>query len=292
MNKIKSLLFIILGGLSISAYANSNPHDDWQQWRNSYEKSLTGKGGWLSLAGLYWLNQGLNTLGSAPDNHHQLPQSAPAYVGEIIIDQSHILFKRLHQETLIDGEPKELAPLSVLPPTQVNFGHFEFFIIEREKKLALRLLNNNSPQAKRFRGTRFMPFNPDGIVPAKLQPHSSPQTMQVATVYGTTRTEQSAGWIVFEIMGSQQRLEAVDYGADSPLYLFFSDATTGETTYSAGRYLEVNRPDQQGNLTIDFNRAYNPPCAFTPYATCPLTPPQNRLNVAIKAGELDYHQSD
>ena len=286
LNFLPCLVFML--GLCKAPTLLADPHQAWQVWRAKYESSLTSHDGWLSLAGLYWLNPGINTLGSAPTNQHRFPQHAPAHVGEIHVDEQTLLLKSALSELTINEQRLSQAVLRIDDPTRVKFGQFEFFLIEREQKLALRLIDHDSPNRRNFVGTRFFPFKHEALITGHLSPHPTPQIIQVATVYGTTRNEQSAGWIEFTIEGETQRLEAVDYGENSPLYLFFSDATSGHTTYPAGRYLQVDRADSNGQIMIDFNRSYNPPCAYTPYATCPLTPPQNRLKVPIIAGELDY----
>jgi len=289
ISKINALLFLLFSSLfCLSVHADEYSYDGWLTWKQEYDQSLAARDGWLALAGLYWLEPGVNTLGSAKKNHHRFPANAPRKVGQIIVDENTIQFESALTDLTIDGETRRHSILSTEPPTRVAFGQFEFFVIERENKFALRLIDTQSPRSQSFSGTRFMPYQPQAIIQAKLIPHDKPTQMSVATVYGTTRQETSAGWLEFKLAGKLQRIEAVDYGEDSPLYLFFSDATSGETTYDAGRYLKVDWPDKNGDTVIDFNRAYNPPCAYTEYATCPLTPPQNRLEIGINAGELDY----
>ncbi|MCW9000708.1 MAG: DUF1684 domain-containing protein, partial [Kangiellaceae bacterium] len=163
--------------------------------------------------------------------------------------------------------------------------HYEFFILKREKGFAIRLIDTTPLAEKDF--TRFIPFDEKWIVTARHVAPKPEQKIRMATVYGTTREDYSAGYLEFQINGELQRLEAVDYGPGEPMYIMFSDTTNGESTYSAGRYIKVGWPNEKGITLVDFNRAYNPPCAYTLYATCPLTPKQNRLEIAINAGELD-----
>lgn len=279
-----ALILIYPDTLIASDYNQST----WREWQKEYNQSLIGKDGWLRLAGLYWLEPGNNTLGSADHNMHRFPADAPLEIGSINLYQDKLIFKTKDTNVLVDGKKIDLALLSSTDTTRVKFSHYEFFALQREGKFALRLVDNKINLESKFAGSRFMSFDQSLVVKATLVPRNTPQTINVATVYGTNRKEKSAGWIEFNVNNTIQRIEAVDYGRDLPLYLFFSDLTNGETTYDAGRYLKVEWPDKNGATIVDFNRAYNPPCAYTPYATCPLTPPQNRLNVPIKAGELNY----
>jgi len=293
---IKTKLMLICSiGFYLVACTSVPPYyaeSDWQLWKQQYDKDLTGYGGWLSLAGLYWLEPGSNTLGSGTGNTHQFPSHAPKQVGTILVNQKQVVFDSQLDKISINHKPIKSGVLSVKDATPVNFDAFEFFVIEREGNLAIRLIDNNSPAANTFKGSKFYTFDNQAIIKGKLVPHQKPTIINVATVYGTNRKEKSAGMVHFEYKGSKGSLEVVDYGETSPLYLFFSDLTNGETTYDAGRYLKFKRADKNGNVILDFNRAYNPPCAFTEYATCPLTPPQNRLNFAIKAGELNYKKEN
>ena len=203
------------------------------------------------------------------------------------MQDDQITFTTTHNKVLVNSQSVDTSSLSVEDKTVVSFNQYEFHLIKREIGYALRLIDNSMDKSKLFKGTKFYPFNQSWVVPARLIQHESPRTIRIPTVYGTIRNDDSAGWLEFDIRGTKHKLQAVNYGKESPMYVMFSDKTSGDVTYGAGRYLEVNWPDENGNTYIDFNRAYNPACAFTNYATCPLTPPQNRLTIDILAGELD-----
>lgn len=266
--------------------------ESWNKWKKDYELSLTGKSGWLSLVGLYWLTEGENSIGSAKKNQHIFPNNTPAFVGNIAVRKGKLKFDSHASHILVNGQPLKHSMLSVDDRTLVTFGNFEFYIIKREKGFAVRLIENNSNIATNFTGTRYIPFNDAWVLPAKLRLSKQIDTLKIPTVYGTIREEKSAGWLEFEIANKTYQLQAVDYGKESPMYVMFSDRTSGYTTYGAGRYVEVDWPDENGNTFIDFNRAFNPPCAYTSFATCPLTPKQNRLKIKINAGELDLLTHD
>lgn len=288
---LRAIAFFLVLFVNSPVIAQDSFQSYWEIWRQEYNNSLTGKDGWLRLAGLYWLQPGNNTLGSAAHNMHRFPARAPSELGSITIDKDKVVFQAKYSNTLIDNQRANSGILSVENETRVNFDSYEFFVLQREGNYAVRLIDNALKFPQKDNIAQFMPFEKSLIVYAKLIPHKQPQTINIATVYGTNRQEKSAGWLEFEIAGVKHRIQAVDYGRDTPLYLFFADSTNGETTYDAGRYLKVGWPNEEGITIIDFNRSYNPPCAYTPYATCPLTPPQNRLNIAINAGELNFVKS-
>jgi uncharacterized protein len=297
MNAVKTLLIISSLSFSIFLEAESSfsttkndehyNQSNWNKWKLEYDQTVVGKGGWLSLAGLYWLSEGINTFGSDLTNAHRLPVKAPAFLGNIEVNNETVLFQTNRTDIFINSTPITIAQLSAKEKTLVTFADYEFYIIKREIGFAVRLIDNKSLRTASFKGTKFIPYNRDWVVPAKLIQYKTAQTIKIPTVYGTTREDKSAGWLEFKINGKLQRLQAVDYGKETLMYVMFSDKTSGDNTYGAGRYIEVEWPDKNGNTFIDFNRAYNPACAYTNYATCPLTPRQNRLKIAINAGELD-----
>ncbi|WP_196141152.1 DUF1684 domain-containing protein [Aliikangiella sp. G2MR2-5] len=297
------LLSLFALSASIEIFANDrdkdkNPYniyskESWSEWKKGYWQEVAGPGGWLSLRGLFWLTSGINSIGSDAQNAHQFPSDTPAFLGTLEVSEStpdSVLFETNLPQVLINGKNLKQSELSLLKRDKVSFEHYEFFIIHREKGFAVRLLDKSSENSQTFNEMKFYPFSTDWVIPATLIKSSPKDTIRMGTVYGTTREEKSAGWLEFKVKGELHRLEAVDFGKNTPLYVMFSDDTNGETTYGAGRYIEVDRPIDGNNTIIDFNRAYNPPCAYTPYATCPLTPIQNVLSVKILAGELDFHK--
>ena len=171
-------------------------------------------------------------------------------------------------------------------PTKLWIGPVSIVVIQRGDRLGLRIRDPNSPTRRDFKGLRWFPYDPSWCLPAYFAPFAHPQTLRVPDVTGAVQEFASPGAVVFEAQGREYRLEVADEPGESEYFLLFRDATTGHSTYAAGRFLYVPKPDASGRLTIDFNRAFTPPCGFTHFATCPLPPRQNTLALAIQAGEL------
>lgn len=288
MNKALIVSFVpLLFSFSLANYAveDSDQHQQWLEWVEKYDAGRRSSDGWLSLAGLYWLSDGENTLGSSKQNRHRLPSEMPSEFGIININKKRINFTRLDKDIQINAQDMDSAEL-IVNESKVSWGTFSFYIIERERGYAVRLKNTQNPAIEEYQGTEFHPYADEWAIPARLIKHETPEKVNIPTIYDTVRENDSAGWLEFEYQGSTHRLQAVSYGEDQPMSLMFADKTNQETTYGAGRFLEVERPTE-GNMTvINFNWAYNPPCAITPFATCPLPPKQNRLSIAVNAGEL------
>ena len=280
-------LAIVLTLVVSPVYGQDTPSvDEWEAWVKKYDTGRRSADGWLALVGLYWLKEGNNSLGSDPGNLHRFPDEMPAKFGEISVIGNQIMFSRASPAIRIDG--KDIDQLQLIPnETIVSLNSHSFYIIERERGYAIRLKNVDNPAIKAFSGTQFYPYADSWLIPARLVRHESPQKIRIATVYATLRESDSAGWLEFDYQGTKQRLQAVSYGPDEPMMLMFADGTSRKSTYGAGRFLDVQWPQEGNDQTyINFNKAYNPPCAITAFATCPLPPPQNRLKISIEAGEL------
>jgi uncharacterized protein (DUF1684 family) len=265
-----------------------NDRDAVLAWREQMERSLRADDGWLTVVGLAWLREGVNSVGSAPHHDVTLPAGAPADLGTITLSSGVArLDAAADAGVLVDGAPLTTATLAhdtqTKTPTQVTVGSITFFIIQRGDQYAVRIRDANSLARQSFAGRVWYDYNPAYRVTGQFTPHMSRHTLAVETVIGTTTTYNNPGTVRFELDGQVLALEAFEGGASS-LWFVLRDATSGRTTYSASRFLYAPlRAD--GTVDLDFNRAYNPPCAFTPYATCPLPPHQNVLPIAIEAGE-------
>lgn len=266
----------------------TNAETDLLLWRRQKDESLTGPSGWLALAGLWWLAEGANTLGSDPTCDIVLPAGAPAHLGVILFRAGlPTLQLTCPEDVRVDGkagpESQLLADSDEGGPSQLTVGPLTMVIIRRGEQAALRVWDAERAERLTFPGRRWFPpgdgFRVEGVF-WQRQPR---RRLPVPNTVGMVVEMENPGWVEFDLGGRSLRLEALDGGPDL-LWLIFRDATSGKETYGACRYLYAPLlPD--GRVELDFNRAYNPPCAFTPFATCPLPPAGNSLEVRIEAGE-------
>lgn len=269
-----------------------------QQWRRQRVAELVAEDGWTSLVGLHWIDPGAHFVGSDTDNGMRLAVG-PDHLGMLELEGGRVRFVPDPQATpTLDGEPlrkpAELrddshpAGASVLGFDQ---GRGTATVLKRGQRLALRVKHVDAPTRTGFRGIEYWPANADWRVEARFIAHPPGRKIPIVNIVGTTDEVPNPGVIEFEHDGVPQRLEALDAG-DGSLFVVFADGTNGHGSYGAGRYLDVALPLESDRLALDFNRAYNPPCAFTPFATCPLPPPKNRLAIVIDAGEKAYRSAD
>lgn len=266
-----------------------------QAWRDERRAKLTQADGWTSLVGLHWIDPGKHYFGSDADNGIRLAVG-PAHFGMISRDGERI---RLVPEKGIaltfDGQPLDGAVTLVSDaddhgPSKLGFddGKGLITVIKRGDRYALRVKHADAPTRTGFKGIEYWPGGDDWIVRAKFVPNTPGKTIPIANIIGITDDIANPGAVEFQRDGKTYRIEALDEG-DGVLSLVFADRTSGHGSYPAGRFLDAPMPDPSGNVTLDFNKSYNPPCAFTAFATCPLPPPENRLDLEIVAGEKTYH---
>ncbi|MGH8145517.1 MAG: DUF1684 domain-containing protein [Rhodanobacteraceae bacterium] len=267
--------------------------DAYQQeietWHAGRIERLTAPDGWLSLVGLEWLKPGANTIGSTEDNDIVLAKT-PARLGVIEWADGDTLAITLDPAagTTIDGASKTRAVLcddSHAKPTTIAFGSVSFIAIDRGGRKGLRVRDSEAATRTQFRGVDRFPVDPAWRVVADWLPRDPPFQLATGTVIGTIENYPAPGKAVFEHEGQHFELFPVlEAPGDTQLFLIFADATSGRETYGAARFVYADMPTG-GKIVLDFNKAYNPPCAFTPYATCPLAPPENRLDLRVTAGE-------
>jgi uncharacterized protein (DUF1684 family) len=266
---------VMMAGETSSSY-----NDSIRAWQKHRDDGLRAENSWLTLVGLFWLKPGDNTIGSGPKNDFVLPKNAPAHVGNLQLANGKV--------TLIDpsGDKKVLS-FDDDKPDIVKTGSVSFFVIKRGDRMGVRAKDNASPVMKNFEGMSFFPINPAMRFEAKLIPDV--QKIPILNVLGQTEMQESPGWVEFRYEGHAYRLRPIyeDSANGKTLYFLFKDLSNKTATYQAGRMLNVPLA-VNGKVDLDFNRAYNPPCTFTPYATCPLPPKENHLPFAVKAGELRY----
>src|SRR5215471_12696163 len=261
-------------------------------WRKSRVQDLTGEDGWLSLAGLFWLQPGKNTFGSAHSNAIILPTGkALDYAGSIVVVGGSVTIEAAPGAGITsDGKPVtslELHSDEEGKPTVLKLGSLSFHVIKRGDRLGLRVKDRDNPDRVSFKGLDYYPIDPVWRFEAKFLPYDPPKAIPITNILGMTEDQKSPGAISFNVAGTIYQLDAVIEQGSKELFVMFADMTTGSETYGSGRYLYCPMPSS-GRTVIDFNKAYNPPCAFTRFATCPLPPRQNRLPIAIHAGEKKY----
>ena len=269
--------------------------DEILQWRRQVEASLRGEESWLSLAGLFWLALGENTLGSGRGSSIQLPAgTAPEAAGTIDFNGAQAVFCPAPGVAAHVGEERVetivLQPDVSGLPTRIRLGDVTFILVRRGDRWGVRVWNRNHPARTAFPGRRWYPIDGTCVVPARYVRYDPPKPILLANVLGDSEPTPCPGHVEFELQGVAARL-LVTEADEQGLFLIFADPTNGKTTYPPGRFLATG-PAAGDRVTLDFNRAYSPPCAFTPYATCPLTPAENHLPIAIEAGEQvdpDWH---
>jgi len=265
-------------------------------WRAKRLASLTGETGWLTPIALYWLKQGENSFGRATDRAFSVDDAVLAPdTGAFVLRDSRVRYVA-HAPKVMTYLGNPVASLDLVPdsdenPTELIAGSLHFMLIERAGHLGIRVRDSVSPNRVQFKGLQYFPVRPDWHIQARFEPYVPEHRIPIVNILGMTEQMTSPGAIVFERDGRAWRLDAIlEAPGDSELFVMFSDATSGKQTYGAGRFLYVGLPNAE-RIEVDFNKAFNPPCAFTDFATCPLPPQQNQLTLAIDAGELKYQRA-
>lgn len=262
-----------------------------KEWHSKRIDNLKKEKGWLNLAGLYWLKQGENKFGTDKANDIIFPDGkAPAFIGSLFLKDSIVTFKA-NNGVEIKSNGTRITALELKDDTRgetvLELGSLRWFIIKRGDKYGVRLRDLESELLKTFQGVETYPINSDWKFEAKLEAYNPPKKVEVPNVLGMIDTSIVSAALTFEKDGIVYKLDPLDEGKQ--YFIIFADETSGSETYGAGRFLYVDKADSTGKIYIDFNKAYNPPCAFTKYATCPLPPEQNHLKLKITAGEKMFH---
>jgi len=258
------------------------------KWREGREAELKRDNGWLTLSGLFWLKEGRNTLGTSAENDIILPPgSAPAKAGAFLFHGEKTRLSLGSGATwMINGNPApdemDLKPDSTGAPDDISTGRLRMRVIRRGNRFGIRLWDNGSQTHRDFRGLRWFPVQEKFRVTAHFVSYPQPKMIPIRNVLGYTEPSPTPGFATFELEGKTCRLEPLVEG--DHLFFILKDLTSGKESYAAGRFLYTGMP-KVGQLILDFNKAENPTCAFTAFATCPLPPKQNHLPVAITAGE-------
>jgi uncharacterized protein len=264
-----------------------------EEWYQKRLTDLKGENGWLNIAGLFWLKEGVNTFGSDESNDLVFPKGKiAAKAGFFLVKNNTVQLNVLSGVDISDrGTPvteKIIFHPDSVKNSLLSHSSLQWFIIKRDDQVGIRLRDLESKLIEEFVGIERYEVNSEWRVEATLEIPTTPRKIDITNVLGQTTAQTSPGTLVFILKGNEYRLDALDGGKDE-LFIILGDLTNETETYPAGRYLYIKVPDANGHTIIDFNKAYNPPCAFTPFATCPLPPAQNVLPIAILAGEKNYH---
>jgi uncharacterized protein (DUF1684 family) len=272
---------------------------DLAAWRAQRAKDLTAPDGWFSLVGLEWLKPGKNSIGQAADNTIQIHGHAPAHLAVVDVDGSQLKLEPpaggFPKVFLEDGKAPQTGPLQSddVKPTLLTTENLSLVVLHRGDRYALRVKDAQAATRTGFKGLRWYPPDARYRITARWIPFTPAHTEKIPTIIGTTLDMPAPGLAEFTLNGKTIQLEPVLEAPDAKeLFFILRDATSHTTTYEAARFLYTSFPDhgltQPGQIVLDFNRLQNPPCAYTPYATCPLPPYVNRLSVSIPAGEQRY----
>jgi uncharacterized protein len=287
--RVLAVAIALLGVANLSQAQDLTYRQSVEKWRQDYETGLKAENGWLSVAGLFWLHDGENRFGSGPLNDIVLsdpsvPETAGYFdfhAGKTVVHIAPGVTASLH------GKPAESAELQ--PDSRedrLSIGSLVLYVHASGDRYAIRMKDNNSRLRKEFTGLHWYPVDESYRVTAKYVPYNPPKQVGIQNGAGDSESVPFAGYTSFTLHGIEYRLDA-EADKDGALSFVFRDLTSGKETYAAARFLDTAAP-KDGTVILDFNEAYNPPCAYNPYTTCPLPPFQNRLRVEIPAGEKAY----
>jgi uncharacterized protein (DUF1684 family) len=291
-----TLLGIILWALSdiVSAEENKDFILEELAWREHRDKEMRAPTSWLNIAGLFWLKEGGNRFGTSEENSIKLPEgSAPPFAGSFLLENGAVTVTAAQGVGLkVNGNKVDgfvLKGDDSEKPDIVELDDLRMWVIKRFGQYAIRMRDLNHKPFQNFRGLDFYPPNEKYKLFADFHPYQEPKKVEVGTVIGKNTEMSSLGYVTFKMDGKDYRLDVFS-GKPKELFIVFGDETNGKETYEASRFLNAEVLES-GKVVLNFNRAHNPPCAYTPYATCPLPPPQNQLKISIFAGEKKYPDS-
>ncbi|HEX6981803.1 MAG TPA: DUF1684 domain-containing protein [Balneolaceae bacterium] len=299
--RVTSFLFVIfIFGFMLSCNNQKTQTDKEyiaaiNQWHQERVEALKQEDSWLSLAGLYRLQEGTQSIGADSSKDIIFPPKAPANLGSITFQDSTFTLK-VHPDATVTHNGSPVTKLVIQSdnqgePTVVKHGSFLWYIIERRGSYYIRLKDTNHPNFTSFEGIERYPVSKDWRIKAEFKPFEEPKLISIPDIMGEVYQDTLFGILEFQVDGKQFTLAPLgNPQKDDEFFIIFGDETNGESTYGGGRYLYTDVPDENGITFIDFNKAYNPPCVFTEFATCPLPPAQNRLPVKVTAGEKMYEE--
>lgn len=290
--RLLAVLWVVILPLLFSCIRNAKMSDSYRdsimQLRREHITELKSDNGWLNLAGLYWLEKGENSFGSDSSNRIIFPEKAPARMGVFVLDDSMNVEVRILPGVNVTCGGFPVRDTVMIPDTGkgttvLALGTLRWFVIRRGSMTGVRLRDLEHPAVKNFDTIPAWPVDPSWRLPARFVAFVNPVRVQIPNVVGADMESTSPGMLYFKYKGKQYTLQPT--GTPENLFVVFADQTSGRESYGSGRFLEIDGPDEEGQYFIDFNKAYNPPCAFTPYATCPVPRKENILPFAVTAGE-------
>jgi uncharacterized protein len=268
--------------------ANPEYENSIAKWRQEVDNNLRRENGWLALAGLFWLRKGINIVGSSPESDIRLPKRAPARLGTFAFDGNQVM---LTVEASLPVEVNGVETTSALldtdeedVPSFITFSDMRMVVVRRSKGVGIRLWDNAHEERRTFPSREWYPVEESFRVPAVYTHYETPKIVKMPDILGAILDEPMQGFVSFEMDGRNHEL-MVEELPDRRLFIQFMDLTNNHKTYPSGRY-HYTDPHENGQVFIDFNKAYSPPCAFTKFATCTFPPQENHLDVAIEAGEI------
>jgi uncharacterized protein (DUF1684 family) len=293
------LFQILILALALCACTNTDPiitdeaayAESISQWQHQRVERLKSKTGWLNLTGLFWLEEGENSFGSDPSNKVVFPEKAAPFCGTLTLAEGKVQIQVAEGVKIAIGDSL-ITRAALINDHEENATHLQqgdlaWYIIKRGERYGIRMRDYKHPRIKELDHIPTYPIQTEYVVEATLKPFDEPRTMTVATpLEGFTESYQCPGELHFKI--KNQDLVLYPFSSGKGYFFVLADETTGLDTYGAGRFM-YSMPDSTGRIILDFNKAYNPPCAFSPYATCPMPPRENFLPIAIEAGEKSVH---
>lgn len=289
LKKGQILAFLtVISLFSFISLDDSDYEKEIKTWQKQRIEGLKKEDGWLNLAGLFWLEEGKNSFGGNTENKIVFPiDKSKPFLGNLVLENNEV-FVEAKPDAEIFNETQKVEKLKIFPVEKsiiLKHNSLRWFVIKRGDKFAVRLRDLESPFLQEFHGIETFSIDEKWKIKAKFVPTSG-NKIAILNVTGQTSQQDSPGKLLFKIAGKEYSLDALI--EEDSLFVIFGDKTNKTQTYGAGRFLLAKYPDSEGFTYLDFNKAYNPPCAFTPYATCPLPPKQNQLLVSITAGEKNY----
>jgi uncharacterized protein (DUF1684 family) len=294
MKHLKPLFFSILlfsTSLSCTHITSETYTKEIVDWREARVERLKSKTGWLNLAGLFWLKEGVNTFGSDSSNAIIFPQKADAFYGSFEKSGDSILLKASTvSQITINGQPVSQKFISVDTtgnPDLMESGSLAWYIIKRDGRYGIRLRDYNNPRLSKLDSIPCYKTDANWRIVADFVPFVKPQTIKTTTIIGGAEINNCEGELVFR--KGLRKYKLLPFTEGNSLFIIFADKTNGLETYGNGRFMSVSLPDSSNKVILDFNKAYNPPCAFSPFATCPMPPRENFLDLEVEAGEKEVH---